>query len=67
MDERCGVSKMFFSDEQCCFIIEAYSTNNKSFKTVRDVFRVKYGQDYSLPDSSINRVVHRFQHEHTIS
>ncbi len=62
----CGVSKMVFSDEKCCFIIEAYFTNNKSFKTVCDVFRVKYGQDYSDPDSSINRVVRCFQHEHTI-
>ncbi len=62
----CGVSKMVFSDEQCCFIIEAYFMNNKSFKTVRDVFRAKYGHDYSLPDSSINRVVRHFQHEHTI-
>ncbi len=40
--------------------------NSKSFKTVRDVFRAKYGQDYTLPDSSINRVVRRFQHKHTI-
>ncbi len=57
---------MIFSNEQCCFIIKHYFSNNKSFTTVRQLFRDKYGEHYPLPDSTINRIIQRFWNEHTI-
>ncbi len=58
--------KMVFSNEQCCFIIERYFSNNKSFTTMRQLFREKHGEHYMLPDSTINRIIQRFRNEHTI-
>ncbi len=58
--------KMIFSDEQCYFIIEHYFPNNKSFTMVRQLFCKKYDEHYMLPDSTINRIIQRFQNEHTI-
>ncbi len=57
---------MVFSDEQCCFIIEHYFSNNKLFTTVRQLFREKYGEHYMLPGSTINQIIQQFRNEHTI-
>ncbi len=48
------------------FIIEHYFYNNKSFTTVPQLFREKYGEHYALLDSTINRIVQHFWNEHTI-
>ncbi len=54
-------SKCFFPPEQCCYVIEVYFLNNKSFKETRRLFKEKFGDRYTVPDSAINQIVRHFQ------
>ena len=57
---------MVFSREMCAFIIEHYFTEKKSCQRVRALFQEKFGENRSLPNSSIERIIKRFREDGTV-
>ncbi len=56
-----------FYPEQCCYLIEVYFLNNKSFQDTHWLFKLTSGNHYTAPDLTINQIVRWLKIKHTIT
>ncbi len=59
--------EIVFPPEQCCYLIEVYFLNNKSFKEIRRLFEEKFSDHYTVLNLIVSQIVYQFQSKNKIT